>query len=84
MKSLYKIEATLVNPEGQGVYLGRVKTLKAKRYKSYLLEFDIPKTDISHMAAFDRVILHEGRNIVRLVNVKPFFITTEKTASLTV
>lgn len=75
----YALEGTVTNEFGEAVYLGKPSTVKHKKYE-YIVSWDIPK--VQHNSPFKTLLIHEGRKIIRVLNVTTFRFDGAKTLSV--
>ena len=67
----HDLEGTVLNSQGEAVYLGKAVDLRRTK-NAYNIRWDVPEEASTHMSPFDRVILHDGKNIFGVLNMPPF------------
>lgn len=66
----HELEGTVTNSLGEAISLGKATDLKRTK-NAYNIRWDVPE-NAEHISPFDKVILHDGKNIFGILNMPPF------------
>lgn len=73
-------EATLIGTDGgSAVYLGSVRDLKNTR-RGWTGVWPVPDSDV--LGPFNRVLIHNGSRIRRVLRVRPFYLDGQKSIKM--
>jgi hypothetical protein len=66
----HDLEGTALNSFGEAIYLGKASELKRTKF-AYSIRWNVPEKK-EHISPFDKMILHDGKDIFGVLNMPPF------------